>query len=294
MVSARMKPFSKSVWMTPARLRRLGALGDGPGARFLRTGGEIGDEIEQRRSRRGSGGRDPASASPSVVKDNRRARSRDSTAISDSIFAEITTATAPSFARVLEHGLREGVAARRPSLPRHCRHRAPALRSAVRACGNRVLPPACARHAARRLAVAQEHERALDQIELLLRFLVVALGLFRERRRASRGFRDRPASVRSRWSRCRAIGSILPSTWVMSESSKQRTTCAIASTSRILARNWLPSPSPLDAPRTRPAISTKVRRVGMICADLAIAASPSRRGSGTATSPTLGSMVQNG
>ena len=68
-----------------------------------------------------------------------------------------------------------------------------------------------------------------------------------------------------------ASGAILPSTWVMSESSKQRTTCATASTSRMVARNWLPRPSPFDAPRTRPAISTKVSRVGMICADLAIA-----------------------
>ena len=67
-----------------------------------------------------------------------------------------------------------------------------------------------------------------------------------------------------------ASGAILPSTWVMSESSKQRTTCATASTSRMVARNWLPRPSPLEAPRTRPAISTKVSRVGMICADLAI------------------------
>ena len=68
----------------------------------------------------------------------------------------------------------------------------------------------------------------------------------------------------------------------------------MASTSRMLARNWLPRPSPFEAPRTRPAISTKVIRVGMICLLPAIAASLSRRGSGTATSPTLGSMVQNG
>ena len=37
-----------------------------------------------------------------------------------------------------------------------------------------------------------------------------------------------------------------------------------------------------------------VSRVGTICADLAIAASLSSRSSGTPTSPTLGSMVQNG
>jgi len=91
-----------------------------------------------------------------------------------------------------------------------------------------------------------------------------------------------------------AIGSMRPSTWVTSPSTKQRSTWAMASTSRILARNWFPSPSPFDAPRTRPAISTKVIRVGMICFDPATAASLSSRGSGTATSPTLGSIVQKG
>ncbi len=69
-------------------------------------------------------------------------------------------------------------------------------------------------------------------------------------------------------------GSIRPSTWVMSSSSKQRRTCTMASTSRILARNWLPRPSPLEAPRTRPAISTKLMRVGMISFEPAIFAMP--------------------
>ena len=41
-------------------------------------------------------------------------------------------------------------------------------------------------------------------------------------------------------------------------------------------------------------MSTKVSRVGMIFADLPSFASMSSRGSGTATSPTFGSMVQNG
>ncbi len=63
------------------------------------------------------------------------------------------------------------------------------------------------------------------------------------------------------------MGSTSPSTWVMSPSTKQRTTWAMASHSRILARNWLPRPSPLEAPRTSPAMSTKVRRVGMISFD---------------------------
>ncbi len=41
-------------------------------------------------------------------------------------------------------------------------------------------------------------------------------------------------------------------------------------------------------------MSTKVMRVGITCLELAIAASLSSRASGTATSPTFGSMVQNG
>ena len=53
-------------------------------------------------------------------------------------------------------------------------------------------------------------------------------------------------------------------------------------------------PFALEAPRTRPAMSTKEMRVGMISFDLAIAAIFCRRGSGTATSPVFGSMVQNG
>ena len=90
------------------------------------------------------------------------------------------------------------------------------------------------------------------------------------------------------------IGSILPATWTMSVFSKQRTTCAIASTSRICARNLLPSPSPFDAPATRPAMSTNSIEVGMTLSGLAMPASASRRGSGTGTTPMFGSIVQNG
>ena len=45
-------------------------------------------------------------------------------------------------------------------------------------------------------------------------------------------------------------------------SSKQRTTWTMASVSRMLARNWLPRPSPLEAPSTRPAMSTNSMAVG--------------------------------
>jgi hypothetical protein len=41
-------------------------------------------------------------------------------------------------------------------------------------------------------------------------------------------------------------------------------------------------------------MSTKVSRVGIVSPDFASFASVSSRGSGTATSPTFGSIVQNG
>src|SRR5690606_1223678 len=91
-----------------------------------------------------------------------------------------------------------------------------------------------------------------------------------------------------------AIGSTRLLTWMTSGSSKQRTTCAIASTSRMCARNLLPRPSPLAAPATRPAMSTNSTAVGTTFSGLTISASAPKRGSGTGTTPRLGSIVQNG
>ena len=68
-------------------------------------------------------------------------------------------------------------------------------------------------------------------------------------------------------------GSTLPATCTTLSSSKQRTTCAIASVSRMLARNWLPRPSPFDAPATRPAMSTNSTTAGITFSGFAIAAS---------------------
>ena len=89
------------------------------------------------------------------------------------------------------------------------------------------------------------------------------------------------------------MGLIGPSSLNIFSSSKQRITCIMASTSRILAKNLLPNPSPLLAPRTRPAISTISICVGTILSGITSSASLSRRESGTFTSPVLGSMVQN-
>ena len=60
-----------------------------------------------------------------------------------------------------------------------------------------------------------------------------------------------------------AIGSILLLTCVIFASSKQRTTWTIASHSRTCDKNLLPKPSPLDAPLTRPAISTNSTIAGV-------------------------------
>ena len=68
----------------------------------------------------------------------------------------------------------------------------------------------------------------------------------------------------------------------------------MASTSRMLAKNLLPKPSPWLAPATKPAISTNSTRVGTISWLLESSASCCSRSSGTDTVPTLGSMVQKG
>ena len=68
----------------------------------------------------------------------------------------------------------------------------------------------------------------------------------------------------------------------------------MASVSRIFARNWLPSPSPLLAPFTRPAISTISTVAGTTRLGLQRLSSTSSLLSGTIVEPTLGSMVQNG
>ena len=66
----------------------------------------------------------------------------------------------------------------------------------------------------------------------------------------------------------------------------------IASVSRILARNLFPSPSPLLAPFTSPAMSTISTVVGTIRWGCTSSASAFRRSSGTVITPTFGSIVQ--
>ena len=69
------------------------------------------------------------------------------------------------------------------------------------------------------------------------------------------------------------FGLTSPSTCTTSSSVKPRTTWAIASASRMFARNWLPSPSPSLAPRTMPAMSTNDTVAGRMRSEWKISAS---------------------
>ena len=89
-------------------------------------------------------------------------------------------------------------------------------------------------------------------------------------------------------------GSTVPNSWMISSSSKQRTTCTIASVSRILAKNLLPRPAPSEAPWTNPAISTNSIAAGMTFSELDMLLRTSNLESGTVTTPTFGSIVQKG
>ncbi len=86
----------------------------------------------------------------------------------------------------------------------------------------------------------------------------------------------------------------MPSTCTTSSSANTRTTWQIASHSRMLARNLLPSPAPSEAPLTMPAMSTNVTGAGTIFSEPNISASLSSRGSGSGTTPSFGSIVANG
>ncbi len=62
----------------------------------------------------------------------------------------------------------------------------------------------------------------------------------------------------------------------------------------MLAKNLFPKPSPSLAPRTIPAMSTKVTVAGKIRSEPKIFANTGSRASGTSTTPVLGSIVANG
>ena len=89
-------------------------------------------------------------------------------------------------------------------------------------------------------------------------------------------------------------GDISPSVWIISFESKTRITCAIAFVLLMCDKNSLPSPSPNEAPETSPAISTKETVAFIVFFELENFVNFSKRESGTGTTPTDGSIVQNG
>ena len=86
--------------------------------------------------------------------------------------------------------------------------------------------------------------------------------------RPSPGSGGRRGSARSRSVSMSLAASMRPSTCTTSGSSKTRTTWQIASDSRMLARNLLPSPAPSEAPLTMPAMSTNDTTAGTVFAEL--------------------------
>ena len=90
------------------------------------------------------------------------------------------------------------------------------------------------------------------------------------------------------------MGSMLPSVCTMLSSAKHLTMCRMTSVSRMLPKNLFPKPSPLEAPATSPAMSTKSSVEYCIFSGLTMAASASSLLSGTGTTALLGSMVQKG
>ncbi len=92
------------------------------------------------------------------------------------------------------------------------------------------------------------------------------------------------------------LGSTSPKTCETSFPPKHLTTCTMASTSRMCARNLFPNPSPLLAPFTKPAMSMNLRVAGIIFSGFIpiIRASLVSLSSGTSTTPVLGSIVVNG
>ena len=89
-------------------------------------------------------------------------------------------------------------------------------------------------------------------------------------------------------------GSTRPSGWMTFSSPCARTTCTIASVSRMFARKRLPSPSPSCAPATSPAMSWKSTVSHTISEAPTVSATSSRRSSRTGTTATFGSIVVNG
>ena len=114
-----------------------------------------------------------------------------------------------------------------------------------------------------RASFLQLRVRALERAQLGQRLLVARLrGALARGRDASRRCSDRRARARTRSPRGRAPDRRRPSRAARRRRRTRARRARSASVSRMFARNWLPSPSPCDAPFTSPAMSTNSTTAG--------------------------------
>ena len=146
--------------------------------------------------------------------------------------------------------------------PRRWPRTAPAWRSAARAAAaRRVRRPAAARCApAGRPAARRSAARSQSASAIARRSPLLAVLATRSRRRSawSRSAKMSSVSIVS----MSASGSTRPSGCTTLGSSWARTTCTSASVSRMLARNWLPRPSPTVRAGDQPGDVVEGDRVG--------------------------------
>ena len=127
---------------------------------------------------------------------------------------------------------------------------------------------------ARRLALVEVLAHALQQLALADRVLVAGLRrLLGAQQAALDGLEVGQRQLGVDHLDVGAADRSCPATCTMSSLTKQRTTCAMASVSRMCARNLLPRPSPFEAPATRPAMSTNSTVVGRTFSGFTMSAS---------------------
>ena len=144
------------------------------------------------------------------------------------------------------------------------------------------------------LALAQQHQGAVHQVGQLLRFLVALLrllldiddALFERIQIGQHQLRLDRVDIRDRVDLAVHMGDVA----ILEAAHHMGNRIDFAD----IGEELVAEPLPLGSAAHQPRNVNEGERVGMIWPLPAIFASTSSRGSGTATSPTLGSMVQNG
>ena len=248
MTSARTKPLWMSVWISPAACHARRARGAGASDCAGLASPAVKKAI-----------RSSSAKAPRTTRSQARTRATPSSARIAAASSSSSSASSASIrerdrdrrARPAPRRARRSPRAPRRRPRRRWRRTAPAWRSAGARSRSASARPRAAGTRARRAAGLQR----LDQLRAATpprrpRDLVARCApASRRARGGARPARGRRRSARSRSSRCRRAGRRGPPGARRSSSPCARTTCTIASVSRMLARNWLPSPSPSCAPR---------------------------------------------